>query len=66
MEAFTNNKWSNSDVITSLLGIMGEHSNDEMFVNESGTYRVMSLDEYKEFKKNSNFSKLTEKTNGKL
>ena len=66
MEAFTNNKWSNSDVITSLLGIMGEHSNDEMFVNESGTYRVMSLDEYKEFKKNSNFSKLTEKANGKL
>ena len=66
MEAFTNNKWSNSDVITSLLGIMGEHSNDEMFVNESGKYRVMSLKEYKEFKKNSNFSKLTEKTNGKL
>ena len=66
MEAFTNNKWSNSDVITSLLGIMGEHSNDEMFVNESGTYRVMSLEEYKEFKKNSNFSKLTEKANGKL
>ncbi len=66
MEAFTNNKWSNSDVITSLLGIMGEHSNDEMFVNESDTYRVMSLKEYKEFKKNSNFSKLTEKTNGKL
>lgn len=65
MEAFTNNKWSNSDVITSLLGIMGEHSNDEMFVNESGKYRVMSLKEYKEFKKNSNFSKLTEKTNGK-
>lgn len=66
MEAFTNNKWSNSDVITSLLGIMGEHSNDEMFVNESGNYRVMSLEEYKEFKKNSNFSKLTEKANGKL
>ena len=66
MEAFTNNKWSNSDVITSLLGIMGERSNDEMFVNESGTYRVMSLEEYKEFKKNSNFSKLTEKANGKL
>lgn len=66
MEAFTNNKWSNSDVITSLLGIMGEHSNDDMFVNESGKYRVMSLKEYKEFKKNSNFSKLTEKTNGKL
>ena len=66
MEAFTNNNWSNSDVITSLLGIMGEHSNDDMFVNESGKYRVMSLKEYKEFKKNSNFSKLTEKTNGKL
>ena len=66
MEAFTNNKWSNSDVITSLLGIMGEHSNDDMFVNESGKYRVMSLKEYKEFKKNSNFSKLTEKANGKL
>ena len=66
MDAFTNNKWSNSDVITSLLGIMGEHSNDDMFVNESGKYRVMSLKEYKEFKKNSNFSKLTEKANGKL
>ena len=66
MEAFTNNKWSNSDVITSLLGIMGEHSNDDMFVNDNGKYRVMSLKEYKEFKKNSNFSKLTEKANGKL
>lgn len=66
MEAFTNNNWSNSDVITNLFDIMGEHSNDEMFVNESGKYRVMSLKEYKEFKKNSNFSKLTEKTNGKL
>ena len=66
MEAFTNNKWSNSDVITSLLGIMGEHANDDMFVNDNGKYRVMSLKEYKEFKKNSNFSKLTEKANGKL
>lgn len=61
METFTGNNWSNSDVITNLLGIMGEHSNDEMFVNESGKYRVMSLNEYKQFKKNSNFSKLTEK-----
>lgn len=66
METFTGNKWSRSDVITSLLGIMGEHTDGEMFVNENGKYRVMSLEEYKHFKKNNNFSKLTEKPNGGL
>ena len=59
MTTFTNY----SEVITSLVGIMSEHTLDDMFVNESGKYRVMSLKEYKEFKKNNNYSKLTEKPN---
>ena len=66
MESFTDNNWSNSDVIKSLVSIMSEHTNGEMFVNENGKYRVMSLDEYKHFKKNNNFSKLKEEDKGGL